>query len=362
MSTRVQSIDVLRGITIVAMILVNTPGSWGAVYPPLLHAQWHGYTPTDLIFPFFLFIVGTSIALAYNAKTPNLATYKKIGIRSLKLIGLGLFLSLFLPYFPFMKEVSTARFPGVLQRIGIVFFFTAIVSINFNWKILLGITITILFGYWAWLGFIPLPDGALPTFDRAPNNWANYIDVTLLKNHTWKTDYDPEGLLSTLPSIATALIGVLIGKVVLFQNKMKTLVLFSLGILMLGFGYLWNHWFPFNKAIWSSSFVLVTAGWATVFLSALYYIIDVKKRAIGTIFKYVGSNAIVIYFASSFISKTFYLTNIGETTIHGWLYQTFFTNIISIDKLASLCYALAVVGFYMIIGYVLYKKRIVIKV
>jgi len=362
MSTRVQSIDVLRGLTIVAMILVNTPGTWSAVYAPLLHAEWHGYTPTDLIFPFFLFIVGTSIAFAYNKKIPNSTTYKKIGIRSLKLVGLGLVLSLFLPYFPFVKELSTARFPGVLQRIGVVFFFTAILSVNFNWKILLGITITILLGYWILLGFIPLPDGTLPTFDRAPNNWANYIDVTVLKNHTWKSDYDPEGLLSTLPSIATALIGVLIGKVVLCKNHMKTLLLFSLGVLMVGIGYIWNNWFPFNKAIWSSSFVFVTAGWATIFLSVLYYIIDVQKKSIGTIFKYVGSNAIVIYFASSFISKTFYLIGIGETTIHGWLYSTFFTSVVSSAKLASLCYALAVVGFYMIIGYVLFKKRILIKV
>ena len=132
MNARIQSIDVLRGITIVAMILVNTPGTWSSVYPPLLHAQWHGYTPTDLIFPFFLFIVGTSVAFAYNNKIANAVTYKKIAIRSIKLIGLGLFLSLFLPYFPFIKELSTARFPGVLQRIGLVFFFTAIISINYN--------------------------------------------------------------------------------------------------------------------------------------------------------------------------------------------------------------------------------------
>lgn len=362
MNARVESVDILRGLTIVAMILVNTPGTWSHVYPPLLHANWHGYTPTDLIFPFFLFIVGTSIAFAYKNKTPNASAYKKIGIRSLKLIGLGLFLAAFLPYFPFIKDISGLRFPGVLQRIGVVFFFTAILSINFNWKVVLSVIMIILFGYWIWLGFIPLPDGSIPTFDRAPNNWANYIDVTLLKNHTWKVDYDPEGLLSTLPSIATALIGVLIGKVILYQKVMKTGILFLLGILMIGLGYLWNNWFPFNKAIWSSSFVLVTAGWGTLFLSVLYYINDVKKIAIGTVFKYVGSNAIIIYFASSFISKTFYLTKIGETTIHGWLYSNLFTSVISVDKLASLCYALAVVSFYMIVGYILYQKRIFIKV
>ncbi|WP_347173545.1 acyltransferase family protein [Polaribacter uvawellassae] len=362
MNARIESVDILRGLTIVAMILVNTPGTWAHIYPPLLHAEWHGYTPTDLIFPFFLFIVGVSIAFAYQNKSPNVKTYQKIGVRSLKLIGLGLFLSAFLPYFPFIKDLSRLRFPGVLQRIGVVFFFAAILSLHFNWKILLGTVFILLFGYWIWLGFIPLPDGTLPTFDRATNNWANYVDVTFMKGHIWKKDYDPEGLLSTLPAIATSLIGVLIGKIMLHQKSMKTIKLFSLGAIMIGLGYVWNVWFPFNKAIWSSSFVLVTAGWATVFLSILYYINDVKKIAIGSIFKYVGSNAIVIFFASSFITKVFYLTKVGDTTIHGWLYKTFFTSVISIDKLASLSYALAVVSFYVLIAYILYKKRIFIKV
>ena len=362
MNARVQSIDILRGITIIAMILVNTPGTWSHVYPPLLHAKWHGYTPTDLIFPFFLFIVGASIAFAYKNKQPSSDVYKKISIRSLKLIGLGLFLSAFLPYFPFFKELSIIRIPGVLQRIGIVFFITAILSVNFNWKALLSVVIVILLWYWIWLGFIPLPDGSTPTFDRAPNNWANYMDVTFLKNHTWKADYDPEGLASTLPSIASAIIGVLIGRLILFQNYLKTFLLVLSGLLMLGLGTLWSHWFPINKAIWSSSFVLVTAGWATLFLSLLYYLADVKKIAFGSLFKYVGSNAIVIYFTSSFVTKVFYLTNIWETTIHSWLYTNFFTSTISSEKLASLCYALVVVSFYMLMGYFLYKKRIFIKV
>jgi predicted acyltransferase len=362
MNSRIESVDILRGLTVVAMILVNTPGTWAHIYPPLLHADWHGYTPTDLIFPFFLFIVGISISFAYKNKLSNSKTYKKIGIRSLKLIGLGLFLAAFLPYLPFIKDFSRLRFPGVLQRIGIVFFFAAILSVNFNWKILLTTVVILLLGYWIWLGFIPLPDGSIPTFDRATNNWANYIDVTIMKDHIWKKDYDPEGLLSTLPSIATALIGVLIGKVILHQNYLKTLMLFLLGIVMIGLGYIWNLWFPFNKAIWSSSFVLLTAGWGTIFLSILYYVNDVKKKSFGVIFKYVGSNAIVIFFTSSFITKVFYLTKVGDTTIHGWMYKTFFTSIISIDKLASLCYALSVVSFYVFVGYILYKKRIFIKV
>ena len=118
MSQRIKSVDLLRGITIAAMILVNTPGNWGSVYAPLLHAEWHGYTPTDLVFPFFLFIVGTSIVFSYKNKTANVGTYKKIAIRTLKLIGLGLFLGAFTLSFPFFKDFTDIRFPGVLQRIG----------------------------------------------------------------------------------------------------------------------------------------------------------------------------------------------------------------------------------------------------
>lgn len=359
---RIESVDVLRGLTIAAMILVNTPGNWSTVYAPLLHAEWHGYTPTDLVFPFFLCIVGVSIAFVYSGETASLAIYSKIGMRSLKLLGLGLFLNLFLPYFPFVKELSTLRIPGVLQRIGVVFFVTAILSMHCNWKQLLGIAIIILFGYWMFLGFIPLPDGKAPTFDRAPNNWANYLDVLVLNNHTWKSDYDPEGVLSTLPAIATAVIGVLIGKVIVYQHYMKALLLFCLGMAMIGVGYVWNNWFPFNKAIWSSSFVLVTAGWASSILGILYYFIDMKKKRIGTIFKYVGANAIVIYVVSSFITETFYLLSIGNTSIHGWLYATFFTSVISIPQLASLMYAVVVVLFYMWMGYILHRKKIFIKV
>ncbi len=197
-SNRVVSVDILRGITIIAMILVNNPGTWGAVYPPLLHAPWHGLTPTDLIFPFFLFIVGISISYAYKNKPNSYPIYKKIIIRSLKLIGLGLFLSWFLPYPPFLRSFEVLRFPGVLQRIGVVFFISSILFLNLNTKQLSGVVILILVAYWLFLGFVPLPDGTLPTFDRAPNNWANYLDVAILGNHTWKADYDPEGLLSTM--------------------------------------------------------------------------------------------------------------------------------------------------------------------
>jgi len=357
---RIESVDLLRGFTIAAMILVNTPGTWGNVYGPLLHADWHGLTPTDLIFPFFLFIVGISIYFAYKNKPNIRATYKKIGVRSLKLIGLGLFLGLFLPYMPFVKDFGTLRFPGVLQRIGVVFLFTSILYLNFNWKALLGIAVTIIVGYWIFLGFVPLPDGSLPTFDRAPNNWANYIDLNLLGEHMYKADYDPEGLFSSLPSIATCLIGVLIGKVLDGVKPVKALL--GVSVLLLASGYLLDILFPINKAIWSSSFVLVTAGWGTLILALIYYLTDVRKLKFGTVFKYVGMNAITIYFLSSFISKTFYLTKVGSSNVHSTVYNNVFIQSFLSDEMSSLLYALCVVAFYLGLGYVLFKKKIFIKV
>lgn len=344
------------------MILVNTPGSWQHVYAPFLHSVWHGYTPTDLVFPFFLFIVGTSIAFAYSNKSPNKATYRKISIRSLKLIGLGLFLGAFTIHFPFFKEFEHIRFPGVLQRIGVVFFFAAILFINFNWRQLLGLCIVILLGYWIWLGFIPIL-GESPTFDRAPNNWANYIDVKLLGTHTYKEDYDPEGILSTIPSIATSLLGIFTGLILISKKPRKEGILIGLGIILLLLGYLWDTVFPINKPIWTSSYVLVTAGWANLFLALIYYLTDVRGLRFGSVFKYAGSNAITVYFLSSWISKIFYQVTVSPgISLHQWLFENIFVYEFLPLKLSSLLYGLFVIAFYLLLAYVMYRRKIFIKV
>ncbi len=361
MAKRIESVDFLRGFTIAAMILVNTPGTEDHVYAPFRHAEWHGLTPTDLIFPFFLFIVGISIYFAYKNKPNAKSTYKKILIRSLKLVGLGLILNWFIPCAPFIGEWETLRFPGVLQRIGIVFFVSAILYLNCNWKTLLGISITILVGYWLFLGYVPLPDGSLPTFDRAANNWAMYIDSNILGSHMYKTDYDPEGFFSTFPAIVSCLFGILIGRLLDMLNN-RVILLFGSAILFLIAGYILNVWFPINKAIWSSSFVLVTCGWGTLILGIIYYLTDVRKVKIGSIFKYAGMNAITVYFLSSFISSIFYQTETGDTNIHSWLYDTIFNHGFLSDKFSSLLYALVVVGFYLGLGYIMYRKKIFIKV
>ena len=361
-SNRVISVDILRGITIIAMILVNNPGTWASVYPPLLHAEWHGLTPTDLIFPFFLFIVGISISYAYKNKPNSLSTYKKITIRALKLIGLGLFLSWFLPYFPFFKGFETVRFPGVLQRIGVVFFMSALLFLNFNWKQLAVVVTILLVSYWLFLGFVPLPDGTLPTFDRASNNWANFVDVNILGKHTWKTDYDPEGLLSTIPAIATCILGIFAGKFLNSEYKNKDQKLILAGSILLLLGYVWSYWFPINKAIWSSSFVLVAAGWAAIVLAVVYYMTDVKQLKFGKVFIYVGMNAITIFFLSGFIAKSFGLLKINGQSIHSLLYTTIFEHPFLDAKLSSMLYAICVISFYVLLGYVMYRKKLVVKV
>ena len=362
MRNRIISVDIFRGLTIVLMILVNTPGTWSSVYAPFLHAEWHGYTPTDLVFPFFLFIVGTSIAFAYQHKTASVPTYKKITVRTLKLIGLGLFLGAFAISFPFIKDFADIRIPGVLQRIGVVFFFAAVLFLNFNWKTLVGICAVLLIGYWLLMGYVPV-EGMASTFERAPNNLANYIDVQVLGTHNYKADYDPEGLLSTLPSIASALTGIFTGLILTSKREKKEWVLVGLGVIMLLVGYVWDTVFPINKALWSSSFVLVTSGWANIFLALIYYLSDVKGLQFGSIFKYAGANAITVYFLSSFVTKLFYSIKVdGETSLHGWLFQHIYVHDFMPMELSSLLYALTVVSFYMLLAYVMYQKKIFIKV
>ena len=361
---RLESLDTLRGITIIGMILVNNPGSWSHVYTPLLHAKWHGLTPTDLIFPFFLLIVGTSISISYRNKVTNRDVYEKILFRSFKLIGLGLLINIASPNFPFIETVNQIRIPGVLQRIGIVFLCSSLIFLKYDAKKIITIITFILLSYYLFLNFVPLPNGTSPTFDESSNNWVNYIDQIILGSHMWKPSSDPEGLLSTIPAIATCLLGIVIGKIMLSksnnENKLKKLLYFV--FLLLSSGYLWGYLFPINKSIWSSSYVLVAAGWGTLILAIAYYINDLKKISSPKLITYVSQNAIVIYFLSMIISKFFYLIKINDKqNVHSWIFDTIFIFIKDL-KLASFSYALCVMFFYLLLAYYLNKKKIFIKV
>ncbi|MEO9511109.1 MAG: heparan-alpha-glucosaminide N-acetyltransferase domain-containing protein [Flavobacteriaceae bacterium] len=362
MKNRILSVDIFRGATIILMILVNTPGTWTNVYAPLLHAKWHGYTPTDLVFPFFLFIVGTSIVFAYQNKKADATAYKKITVRSLKLIGLGLFLGAFTISFPFIKDFASIRFPGVLQRIGVVFFFAAILFLNLDWKKLIWVAAILLVGYWLLMVFVPV-EGVASTLERSPNNLANYLDVHLFGTHNYKPDYDPEGFLSTIPAIVSSLLGIFTGLILTSKHDKKTTLLFGIGGSMLLVGHLWDFIFPINKALWTSSFVLVTAGWANIVLALIYLLTDVKKVKFGSVFRYAGANAITVYFLSSFITKLFYSIKVAaDTSLHGWLFNKIYVHDFMAMELSSLLYGLSVVSFYCLLAYVLYKRKIFIKV
>ncbi len=367
-SKRILSVDIFRGITIAAMIMVNNPGTWGAIYPPFRHAEWHGLTPTDLIFPFFLFIVGMSITFAYTKKKEHDVTvdvYKKIISRTLKLIGLGLILAGFLITSPFFKDLSTLRLPGVLQRIGIVFFISSFLFLYLNWKVLLGIFVFILIGYWLIMTQVPI-DGAMPLLTKE-SNLASVVDLKILTvDHMWKTLYDPEGILSTLPAIATTIFGMFLGMILLNKNrseqeKLKYFVI--IGIVALIIGYAWGEFFPVNKALWTSSFVLVSGGWASLVYALIYYIADILdhndwgKPAI--IF---GSNAITVYFMSGVVARLFGMIKLSNgKSIHANLYEML-SSVITIPELSSLIYAILVIVFYYLVALVMYKKKIFIKV
>jgi len=226
--------------------------------------------------------------------------------------------------------------------------------------------VSVLIGYWLFIGFMPFPNSEIirPTFNRAPNNWVNYIDLKVLGNHLWQKDYDPEGLLSTIPAIISCVFGVLVAHILHRINlNMRVIYMVALSLVLFVLGYVFNNWFPINKAIWSSSFVLVTTGWATLILVAIYFLTDILNFKFGSIFKYVGMNAIGIYFISSIVSKSFYLIKVGENTnIHSYIYDSFYVNSSLSDKTSSFLYALTVVIFYLGLAYFLFRKKIFIKV
>lgn len=279
----------------------------------------------------------------------------------MKLIALGLFLGAFLIHYPFFKNFKDIRFPGVLQRIGVVFFLTAILFINLSWKKLIWVTAVLLIGYWLLMTFVPV-EGVTSTLERAPNNLANWIDVKVFGTHNYKADYDPEGLLSTVPAIASSLLGVFTGLILTAKQEKKATILMGIGGSFLIIGHMWDLVFPINKALWTSSFVLVTAGWANLILALIYYLTDVKKIEFGSIFRYAGANAIVIYFLSSFISKVMGQIQVGDTSLHGWLFQKVYVHDFLALETSSLLYGLSVVLFYSLVGYILYQKKIFIKV
>jgi len=371
-SKRLVSLDAFRGITIAAMILVNNPGTWNAVYKPLQHAHWNGWTPTDLIFPFFLFIVGIAIVFAFSKRLTLGQTkkdlYLKIIRRTLILFGLGLFLNGF-PFF----NLSTIRIPGVLQRIAITYFFASIIYLNFDIKVIYYITFGILAVYWIIMKTIPVPGYGAGVLEPV-GNLCWYIDSHIFRGHTWAgapaPGFDPEGLLSTLPAISSVLFGILTGNYIKrkINEYEKVSSLFVWGFFAVIGGYIVSIWFPINKNLWTSSYVLLTTGMALIFLATCYWLIDIKGYKKWSVpFLIYGSNAITVYTLSGIIARMLiFLFKVklsdGEViTLKAYLFRTLFASWLPPHQ-ASLAYA--IVYDLILLGFmtILYKKKIFIKV
>ncbi len=373
---RLLSLDVFRGLTVAAMILVNNPGSWTNIYAPLKHAEWHGCTPTDLIFPFFLFIVGVSISYALGNKKGYMSHSKLIVTalkRALILFGLGLFLNLFPKVFTEpMEAFQTVRIPGVLQRIALVFFITALIFIKTNPKTQLKILIGILIAYWAMMTLVPVPGVGFANLEKETNLGA-WLDRTLLTEaHLWRSakTWDPEGILSTLPAVGTGLFGVLVGTWLKRKDReesVKISWMFSIGILAVILGLIWDLCFPINKALWTSSFVLYAGGLATIGLALCYWLIDVQSYKKGTKpFVVYGVNAITVFFLSGLIPRILTMIKVNMpdgTTVNSreWMYETFFSPYFSPIN-ASLAGAVTFILIWLVILWWMYSKNIIIKV
>ena len=396
-STRLLSLDIFRGMTIAFMILVNNAGDWSNTYAPLLHTDWHGCTPTDWVFPFFLFIVGVSIALAISKRKARgddkTAIIKKILWRTLIIFAIGVFLNGF-PYYDFPLRIA-----GVLPRIAIVYGITALIFLYADWKRVIWVTVACLVGYWLMMALIPVPidqvmQQALDTgkvmtahglFDLEPlhkisDNFVSanyqkgvnleaYLDRHLVPGRLYQKTWDPEGLLSVIPSVGTCLIGVLTGlwikKDVEVYKKLTGIL--GMGAILIGVAFVWSLTFPINKNLWTSSYALYTAGVALLFLGVIYWLVDVLDYKKGTKpFIVFGMNALIIYALSGLIARLFgvikWTAESGEViSLKGWIYSTFFTSVFS-DINASLGWALFNVLLLLGIGWILYSRKIFIKV
>ncbi len=377
---RLLSLDVFRGMTIAGMVLVNNPGTWGAIYAPLKHAEWHGVTPTDLVFPFFLFIVGISITLALGKRVKagdiGKDVYLKIFRRSILIFALGLFLATF-PFYNFTKgewlDFSTVRIMGVLQRIAVCYLITALIFIRTSWKQQAFIAVALLLIYWALMTLISIPGCEITTFDDKTCNLAAYLDrLILTENHIYKAAkvFDPEGLLSTIPAIATTLAGVLCGHWLRREkeNHEKVSALFFCGLTATAIGWIWSFWFPMNKALWTSSYVVYTAGLALCCLGFCFWLIDIKSyRKWSKPFLIFGVNALALFVFSGLTGKLMGLIKVGTNaegnsiSLQKWIFDSIFLPLAAPIN-ASLMFAVSYILVWLFLMWLLYRKRIYIKV
>jgi predicted acyltransferase len=368
---RLMSLDIFRGATIAAMILVNNNGS-DAAYWPLKHARWNGWTPTDLIFPFFVFIVGVSLVFSFQSRLRRGDSRHSIMLHTLKrsaiLFALGLFVNAY-PYF----HLSTWRIAGVLQRIAIAYLVAALLTLYASTATRIVWIVGLLAGYYILMRFVSVPGHGVPGRDipmlHPDWNLAAFIDRKLMFGHLYEGTRDPEGALSTLPAIASALLGVLTGEW-LRTNRSQTKKAIGMafaGVMGVLAGYIWNIWFPINKKLWTSSYVLLVAGLALLCLAFCYWLTDIQMRRGSWTkpFLIFGMNAITAYVFSETLSGTLDSVHIslGSKTVNlqQYTFDTIFANI-QPPGMASLAYSLAFVFVCFLLAWGMYRRKIFLKV
>ena len=355
---RLLSLDVFRGGTLASMVLVNNPGSWDHIYPALEHAEWNGWTFTDTVFPFFLWIVGVAMTLSFARRIERGDNRGHLFLHVLRraalIFAIGLFLSGF-PYFPWDR----IRYLGVLQRIAICYLIAAGLFLRFKVRGLVISALTLLTVYWLLMAFAPVP-GCGPGHFEKDCNFARYVDGLALTGHMWSQTkvWDPEGLVSTLPAIATTLFGILMGYLLRIQRSEaeKTSWMFLLGNALLVLGLLLSHWLPINKNLWTSTYSIFMAGLASIVFTCCYWLVDVRgyTRWVRPLAIY-GMNAIAVFILAGLIGRIIGIVQVGGRPLRAWIFDTLFAPLASPIN-ASLLYAAANVLFFYLIVYFMYRR------
>lgn len=387
---RLEAIDVFRGITVAAMLLVNNPGSWAAIYPPLRHAEWHGWTPTDLIFPFFLFIVGITTCISLAARRARGATdgeiVRKILTRGSLIILIGLALNAF-PFFSSARELGTVdaalgdriahrfehlRLTGVLQRIGVVYIAAGLLTLRTSRRQQVAIIAAILGAYWVIMTLLPVPGTGTPgwmVLDERDATMAAYFDRLLLApDHIYKAGktWDPEGPLSTLPAVATTMLGFICGSWLTREQRTREWLvpLFVAGAIGTVAGQVWGWLFPINKNLWTSSYVIFTAGAAALMLAAVLWLQENSRawRRIAQFFLPFGVNPMLAFVGSGIMARligSLIKVPYGEKTrtLQPVLHETLFASWLS-PRAASLAFALSFVTLWFVLLLPLQRRRI----
>jgi len=369
---RLLSLDVFRGLTVAGMLLVNQPGDWGAIYPPLAHAAWHGWTPTDLIFPFFLFIVGVTTHLSLGARRRRGDSERvimgQVARRAAIIVLCGLLLASS-PWWP-IERITGMRFPGVLQRIGVAYFFGALLTLRGSLKRQVLILVGLLYGYWFAMTLLPVPGtGAIGqlVLSNPDASLAAWLDRTIFGRHLWRSSvtWDPEGLLSTLPAIGTVMLGVFTGRWISSGRPIheRLVGLYGAGALATMTGLMWNWSFPINKNLWTSSYVLFTAGVAAITLATCIWLIDVVGvKWWTTPFTWFGRNPLFAFLGTGLMSRTIYslirIPNPDGTSpsLQRVIYESAYASWLS-PKDASLLFALSYVALWAVILWVLDRQK-----